>query len=184
MKRVALYGGSFDPPHMCHVLIATWVLCRGGVDEVWLVPVKGHAFGKNLRPYDVRCRMIGAAVRHLGPQVRIERIEDELPVPSYTIDTVRALLAREPLELTLVMGSDEYSVRHRWRAWSELEALLGGRILVVGRGEDADAGAAAFSVPSLSSTEVRRRVADGEPYWWMVPEPVREIIEAEGLYRG
>jgi nicotinate-nucleotide adenylyltransferase len=184
-KRVALYGGSFDPPHMAHVLIATWVLCRGEVDEVWLLPVKGHAFGKALRPFEVRCRMVAAAVEHLGPQVRVEPIEDTLPVPSYTIDTVRALLAREPLELTLVLGSDEHAKRHQWKAWDELEALVGGRVLVVGRGaEAAGLPEVAFAIPDVSSTEVRRRVAAGEPYGWMVPEAVREMIEREGLYRA
>ena len=83
--RVALYGGSFDPPHQCHVLVATWALCRGGVDEVWLVPALGHAFGKRLTPFETRCRMAAAAVAHLGPRVRVEPIEGRLPAPSYTM---------------------------------------------------------------------------------------------------
>lgn len=182
-RRVALYGGSFNPPHQCHVLVATWVLCRGGVDEVWLLPALGHAFGKELASFETRCRMLEVAVAHLGPHVRVERIEGELPAPSYTVDTVRALLAREPeLEPTLVMGTDAYAERHKWKAWDELERLVGGRILIVGRG-DGDAPTETFRLPDLSSTDVRRRVAAGEPYWWLVPEGVRAIIEAERLYR-
>lgn len=184
-KRVAFYGGSFDPPHMAHVLVATWALCRGGVDEVWLAPALGHAFGKELSPFFTRCRMVAAAVRHLGPRVVVEPIEGRLPAPSYTIDTVEALLREHELELTLVMGADAWAEREKWKRWSDLEALVEGRVLVVGRGEQVvDRGAhEVFTLPDLSSTEVRRRVAAGEPYWWMVPEPVAEIIEAEGLYR-
>ncbi len=188
--RVALYGGSFDPPHQCHVLVATWALCRGGVDEVWLVPALGHAFGKRLTPFETRCRMAAAAVAHLGPRVRVEPIEGRLPAPSYTVDTVRAILsesaerAEADVEVTLVMGADAYAERERWKAWGELEALVGGRVLVVGRGEADGNGAPneAFTLPDLSSTEIRRRVAAGEPYWWMVPEPVMAIIESDGLY--
>ncbi len=193
-RRVALYGGSFDPPHQCHVLVATWVLCRGGVDEVRVLPALGHAFGKQLTPFAVRCEMIAEAVRHLGPSVKVEPIEGRLPVPSYTIDTVRALLAEEDIELTLVMGADAYADRERWKEWPELERLIGGRVLVVGRGDqrrprfeaahgDRDAPNEVFALPDLSSTDIRRRVREGESYWWMVPVGVKAIIEREALYR-
>lgn len=191
VKRVALYGGSFDPPHQCHVLVATWALCRGGaggstLDEVRLVPALGHAFGKSLTPFDVRCAMLTEAVRHLGPRVVVDPIEGSLPVPSYTIDTVKAMMAKEPstaIEVTLVMGADAWAERQRWKAWHELETLIGGRVLVVGRGAEAGP-EGAFALPDVSSTEIRRRVRAGEPYWWMVPEGVRAIIEREGLYRA
>lgn len=187
-KRVALYGGSFDPPHQCHVLVATWALCRGGaggatLDEVRLVPALGHAFGKALTPFPMRCRMLAEAVRHLGPRAIVDPIEGALPAPSYTVDTVRALMAKEPLEVTLVMGADAWAERHRWKAWHELEGLVGGRVLVVGRGADTGPNEA-FALPDVSSTEIRRRVRAGEPYWWMVPEGVRDLIEREGLYRS
>lgn len=188
-ERVAIYGGSFDPPHQCHVLVATWVLCRGGVDEVWLVPALGHAFGKRMTAFETRCRMAEVAVAHLGPYVRVEPIEGRLPVPSYTIDTVRAIISERPdvdVEVTLVMGADAYAERERWKSWPELEALVGGRVLVVGRGDAAGASAAneVFKLPDVSSTEIRRRVAAHEPYWWLVPEAVATIIAHEGLYRA
>lgn len=183
-KRVALYGGSFDPPHQCHVLVATWALCRGGVDEVRLMPARGHAFGKPLSPFDTRCEMLGAAVAHLGPRVTVEPIEGRLPTPSYTIDTVRALLAEEPgLEITLVMGADAYAERTRWKDWDALEQCVGGRVLVVGRGDNLEGAVDQLALPDLSSSEIRRRVRAGEPYWWMVPVAVEAIIAREGLYR-
>jgi len=195
-KRVALYGGSFNPPHMGHVLIATWAVCARGdgagdvplrFDETRLVPALGHPFAKELAPFETRVAMVEAAVRHLGPRVVVDPIEGRLPAPSYTIDTVKALLAAEPeLELTFLMGADAWRDRMKWKAWDELWALLGGRVLVVGRGEDLpeDAPAAGFSLPPLSSTAVREAVREGRPYGWMVPEGVAAIIEREGLYRA
>jgi len=184
MRRVALYGGSFDPPHNAHVLIATWVVCMG-FDEVRLIPVYEHAFGKRLAPFETRCAMLADATRHLGSRVVIERIEAELPGPSYTVDTVRALLVREAdLELTLVMGTDTWAQRTKWREWAALEELIGGRVVVLGRAGFSDPEDVTVDVhlPELSSSEIRRRVAAGEPYGWMVPEAVQARIERERLY--
>lgn len=184
--RVALYGGSFDPPHNGHVLLATWALSRLPIDELWLLPAAGHAFGKTLTPFPTRVAMLEQAFAHLGPRVRIEPIEDELPTPSYTVDTVRALSARHPgTEFSLIMGSDAYATRERWKDWPGLDSLLGGRVLVIGReGAPTDGTVRpAVTLPDFSSTAVRKAVKDGAPFWWMVPEPVEAFIEAQGLYR-
>ncbi|MFO0748615.1 MAG: nicotinate-nucleotide adenylyltransferase [Myxococcota bacterium] len=191
--RVAVYGGSFDPPHVAHVLVATWATCLtrdGGpaFDEVRLVPVAGHAFGKKLTPFEVRCAMLADAVRHLGPRVVVDPIEASLPAPSYTVDTLRAMVAREPgLEATLVMGTDAWADRRKWREWDALAALVGGRFLVLGRAGAADPDDGSVSVdvhlPAISSTEIRRRAKAGEPYEWMVPMEVAARIARDGLYR-
>jgi nicotinate-nucleotide adenylyltransferase len=183
-KRVALYGGSFNPPHHCHVLVATWALCRGGVDEVWLLPAAGHAFGKQLESFELRCLMLEKAVAHLGPRVKVERIEDSLPKPSYTVDTLSALLSREPLELTLVLGTDAYAERHKWKQWARIEELLENRVIVVGReGHPVEGTSPDIVLPDLSSTEVRKRVAANEPIWWLVPPSVEEQIRTHDLYQ-
>lgn len=191
-KRVALYGGSFNPPHMGHVLIATWAVTAQGdgrlrFDETRLVPTLGHPFAKELAPFATRVAMVEDAVGHLGPRVKVDPIEGRLPAPSYTIDTINALLAAEPeLELTWLMGADAWRDRMKWKAWDELWALLEGRVLVVGRGEDlpSDAPAAGFALPPFSSTAVREAVRAGKPYDWMVPEGVAAIIARDGLYRA
>lgn len=187
-KRVAVYGGSFDPPHVAHVLIASWAVCQG-FDEVRLVPVFGHAFGKKLTPFETRCAMLADALAHLGSKVVVDRIEATLPVPSYTVDTLRAMVAREPgLEATLVMGTDAWADRQKWRAWDELARLVGERFMVLGRTgvEDPvgdDAPVVEVHLPAISSTEIRRRATVGEPLAWMVPVEVAARIAREGLYR-
>jgi len=188
-RRVALYGGSFDPPHNGHVLLATWVLCQPGavaVDQLWLLPAAGHAFGKALTPFQTRVAMLERAFAHLGPKVRVEPIENTLPTPSYTVDTVRALCAQHPgTEFSLIMGSDAFATRERWKEWTTLESMLGGRILVIGREGSPTEGSPppAITLPDFSSTAIRQAVKAGTPYWWMVPEAVQHHIESEGLYR-
>lgn len=186
-RRIALYGGSFDPPHNGHVLLATWVLCRADIDELWLLPAAGHAFGKQLTPFGTRTELIAAAFAHLGPKVRIEPIESELPTPSYTVDTVRALSARHPdAVFSLIMGSDSFHTRHQWKEWTTLESLIGGRILVIGRegqGSLPENTRMTVTLPDFSSTAIRRSIAKGDMFWWMVPEPVERLISTHGLYR-
>jgi nicotinate-nucleotide adenylyltransferase len=182
---VALYGGSFDPPHVCHVLVATWVLCREPVDELRVIPVYRHAFGKPLAPFERRCEMLEAAMAHLGPRVRIDRVEARLGGTSYTIDTVRALLAAEPdLALSFVCGTDLFAQRARFKEWDALQTLLGQFIVIGRQGDPAPPGVDVRArLPDVSSTEVRERVASGAPFGHLVPRPVRDLIAAHHLYR-
>ncbi|PKN58364.1 MAG: hypothetical protein CVU56_05685, partial [Deltaproteobacteria bacterium HGW-Deltaproteobacteria-14] len=184
-RRVLLYGGSFDPPHLGHVMAATWALALERFDEVRLVPAFGHPFGKRLTPFLLRCNMVAAAVAHLGPRVRVEAIEGELPAPSYTIDTVNALSAREPgVAWTLMMGADAWADRRKWKAWDALEAKVS--TLVVGRAgaPDPDGVVAETKLPDVSSTEVRRRAAASVAFDRLVPAAVTDLIRAHGLYSG
>ena len=190
-RHVALYGGSFNPPHVCHVLVATWVLCRGDVHEMRLIPVHNHAFGKALAPFDARCQMLRLAFSHLGPAVTVSRIEEELGhATSYTIDTVQALLEMEPDigKLSFVCGADVYAQRRRWKRWETLETLLD--FIVIGR-----QGAPALSddegepiiprvtLPDMSSSALRAAIASGKRLPGWLPTAVEAFIEKEGLYR-
>ena len=182
-RRVALYGGCFDPPHLGHVLAGTWALCRGDVAELWLIPTYQHAFDKDLSPFESRCRMAEAAFQHMGSAVRIERIEEELGGTSYTIETIRALRERHPdTEFVWVCGADAWAGRERWKDWSALEAMLDW--LVIGRSgvdfcaEDSETP----TLPDISSTELRATLRRGEPAdGWISPE-VLKIATNEDLY--
>jgi len=183
-RPVALFGGSFDPPHHGHALIATWALCSGRFEEVRLIPVFAHAFGKPLSDFTLRVRMIEAAVAHLGPRIRVETVEGDLPAPSYTVDTVAALLAREPnLAPTFVVGADAWRSRRDWKDWERLATLVD--FLVIGRANTPppDDASVPFTLPDISSTTIRARIRAGEPTYSMLPPAVRAIVDAEGLYR-
>ncbi|MDB4971182.1 MAG: nicotinate (nicotinamide) nucleotide adenylyltransferase [Myxococcales bacterium] len=180
--RVAVYGGSFNPPHVAHQLAITYVLAtaRPRIDELWLVPTFKHPFDKQLAPYEDRVRMCELAAGPFGDKVKLSRIEEELGGESYTLRTVKALMERHPgVELALVIGADLVAERERWHGWPELKELV--RFIVVGRQGQPSAGG--IELPGVSSTIVRQRVARGESIDALVAADVVEYIAARGLYR-
>ena len=94
--RVAIYGGSFNPPHVGHAMVASWIQWTNRADVVWLLPTFRHAFDKALAPWELRVRMAQALADTVGGGCRVEPVEAELPVPSYTVRTLEVLAARHP----------------------------------------------------------------------------------------
>lgn len=183
-RRVALYGGSFDPPHTAHVLAATWVLCRAPVDAVWLIPTYAHAFGKAMAPFDERVAMLRLAMAHLGPAVRVEPIEAALAPPSFTVQTVDALRQREPdTRFTWLMGTDAYAERERWHDFARLESMVD--FILVGRDgqQDPEGVEVPVHLPAIASSDIRSRLREGRPVAHLLPEAVHRHIAARGLYR-
>jgi nicotinate-nucleotide adenylyltransferase len=191
--NIAVYGGSFNPPHVAHQLACAWVLAtaRPRLDELWMVPTFKHPFDKQLAPYDDRVAMCEQAAALFGGRVKVSRIEEELGPKqdaSYTLRTVEALLKRHPgVRLSLVIGADLVAERERWHGWPTLKGLV--RFIVVGRGgyNDLDNGARAaeaapVALPPISSTDVRARLARGEPVDALVDALVLEYIRNHNLY--
>lgn len=177
--RIAVYGGSFNPPHVAHAMVAAWLLWTDQVDEVWLVPVFRHAFepwhGKTLAPFEERLRWCEAMAADVDPRVRVCPIERELPTPSYTVQTLRALREASPgHRWRLVVGSDVLSTLPKWRDWASIEAEF--EPLVVGREGYPDA-ACPVSFPDVSSTNIRERLARGEPISQLVTRSVARLLQ-------
>ncbi len=167
--RVAVFGGSFNPPHLGHAMVAAWVRWADRADEVWFTPTLQHAFDKSLAPWSARAAACEELAALLGGWASVCRIEAELPVPSYTVRTLDALAARHAdVEFRLVLGADAWEQRASWHQWSRIEKVYSP--IVVGRGARPGLDAPAF--PDLSSTEVRRRLAAGEPVDAWVPARV------------
>jgi len=177
--RIAVYGGSFNPPHVGHAMVAAWLRWTDRADEVWLVPVHGHPFAKDLVSYADRLALVEAVAAGV-PGARACDLERDLPVPSYTIDTLDALAARHPEHaFRLVVGADTLSEVHRWKDWDGIERRY--RPIVVGRqGYPSPPGTVDF--PGVSATEVRARVARGEPVDHLVPAAILARVLA--LYSG
>ena len=190
-KTVALFGGSFNPPHVAHQLVALFVLETAPVDELWFTPTWKHPFHKQLVGYDDRIAMCELAAAALGPRCRVSRIEEEvaqLPgfVASRTLDTVTELSRRHPDHaFRLVVGADILAETDKWYRWDEV--VRAAPLIVVGRGgHDAPHGSAvsALAMPEVSSTEVRARLARGESALPLVPRAVLGYIAERDLYRG
>ncbi|MCB9728640.1 MAG: nicotinate (nicotinamide) nucleotide adenylyltransferase [Deltaproteobacteria bacterium] len=183
-RRVALYGGSFDPPHTAHVLAATWALCRAGVDALYVIPTFRHPFGKELAPFSARVEMLRLAMAHLGPTVHIDTIESERAEPSYTVDTVQALQRREPdTRFVWLLGTDAWAGRERWHDFERLERLVD--FVLIGRDGQPDPPGLPVPVhlPAIASSEIRSRLRAGLPTAHLLPAGVAAWLADHGLYR-
>jgi nicotinate-nucleotide adenylyltransferase len=180
MTEIALFGGSFDPPHVGHLLAAAYVLATEPVAELWFVPVFAHPFQKPLHaPFEHRVQLCGAMASLLR-SARVSRAEEELAGDGRTVDLLEHLRARHPAHrFALVLGSDLDEERKSWKRWDRIEELA--RVVRVSRG--AVEQAAEPRMPMVSSTEVRALLRDGGDASKLVPRPVLEAIRAAGTYR-
>ena len=186
--RVALFGGSFNPPHVAHQLVALYVLETQPVDELWLVPTYAHPFGKRLADYGHRVAMCERAAAPLGPRVRVSRAEAELAarpgfVASRTLDLVEHVAAQGHRP-RLVVGSDILRDADKWHRWSEVVAQA--PLIVVGRaGYLLPPGSTAIDVtmPEISATRIRDLLARGDSsVSGLVPRGVLGYIAEHNLY--
>jgi nicotinate-nucleotide adenylyltransferase len=174
-----VFGGSFDPPHVAHVLAAAYVFAAHGVARVLVTPTAAHAFGKRLASFDDRLRMCELAFAPLR-HVELCPIERSLPQPNYTLTTLQVLAARHPdVQLRLVLGTDLEAETHAWHDFDSIRALAP-PLWVSRQGHETDHGEPAL--PDVSSTEVRRRVLAGEPTTGLLSPAVADYIREHGLY--
>ncbi|MEL6348837.1 MAG: nicotinate-nicotinamide nucleotide adenylyltransferase [Myxococcota bacterium] len=179
--QIAIYGGSFNPPHVAHGMVASWLKWTGQVDEVWMVPVYHHAFegrqDKTLAAYEQRLELCERMCQDLGSGVaRVSDVESRLPAPSYTIDTLRHLAQAHPEHrFRLVVGADVLPQRDAWRDWSGIERDFSP--IIVGRdGYDNPPDVVVF--PGVSSTDIRARLHDGRPFEHLVTARVAAVLRA------
>lgn len=180
----AIFGGSFNPPHLAHVLAVTVVLARFDVERVLVVPTHQHPFAKSLAPYDDRVRMCELAMGWL-PRVEVSRVEEELGGESKTVRTVEHLRAAHPSwNLRFLMGADIVVESPKWYRFDRVAELA--PPIVLGRVGVAYDGAPSPILPAISSTEVRAMIA--EDRWSelgeLVPRRVVDHVKARGLYRA
>jgi nicotinate-nucleotide adenylyltransferase len=194
---VGLFGGSFDPVHLAHLALAHEALRVLALDEVRWMPV-GQAWQKTrpLTAAEHRVAMLRQALAG-EPRFVLDTLETERPGPSFTIDTVRALQARQPhSEWFLLLGQDQFAGFHSWQHWQELLTLV---VLAVAKRPGAPVSAPNSAHPAVtaspyrvvpmplmavSATDIRARVAAGQSISSLVPTEVARYIETHGLYRS
>lgn len=174
--RVAVYGGSFHPPHVGHAMVAAWVRWTDQADAVWLVPTYDHPFGKDLAPFATRVAWCEAMAADVGDFVHVSDIEARLEGTSWTVRTLQALADAHPEHsFRLLLGADAWASRDAWRDWATIERDF--VPLVVGRpGHPPIPGAPVF--PDVSSTQVRALLAAGEPVDGLVTASVARQLAA------
>ncbi len=176
--RIGLFGGSFNPPHLGHAMVAAWLLWSDRVDEVWLVPTYDHPFAKELLPFSDRLTLVKSMAESVDPRIVVSEIERELPQPSYSLQTLRHLqkLHKEH-SFRLVVGADVLLEIGAWHRWDLIMAEF--KPIIVGRvGYEPVEGAPQF--PLISSTEIRRMLAAGKDVSHLVASStVKSLV---GLY--
>jgi nicotinate-nucleotide adenylyltransferase len=181
MRRVAVFGGSFNPPHVSHVLAVSYVLAVEEVDHVLVVPAWAHPFRKHLAPFEHRFAMCERAFADLR-RVAVSDVERELGGESRTIVTLRALAQRHPdWAMRFVIGSDILGETHKWFAWDEIVALA--PLIVLARVGFPAREPRAQVLPEAASRDVRAMIARGEDVSSLVPREVLAYLRAHDLYR-
>ena len=192
MKRIGIFGGSFNPIHNGHIALAQAVLRQCALDEIWLMVSPQNPLKRNsadlLDDY-LRLEMAQKALEGVEG-VKACDYEFRLPRPSYTFDTMEALSADYPQhQFTLLIGGDNWE---RFPQWYRHDELLQRYPIVIYPREDSPIDEASLPpnvrlvhtpLINISSTDIRRRIREGRSIARLVPRAVADIILQEGLYR-
>jgi nicotinate-nucleotide adenylyltransferase len=188
--RIGLFGGTFDPPHVGHIAAAVNVRHALGLDVVRMVvandPYQKSAT-RDISPADARMEMVRAACEGI-PGLEVSDVEITRGGPSYTFDTVRELHNEHPdAEVFVIIGSDTASRLETWHKWNELADMV--TFVVIARDVEeltlpstVDLVRVDVPVIECSSTELRRRLCDGDDTTHLLSQSVVDVIHAHNLY--
>ncbi|MBL4819354.1 MAG: nicotinate (nicotinamide) nucleotide adenylyltransferase [Deltaproteobacteria bacterium] len=166
---IGILGGSFDPPHLGHQMLALAALSTTPIGEVWIVPCASHAFNKPLSPFEHRLKMCEYAFSHLR-SVQVLDLERDLPKPNYTVQTLEAIQeARPDLKLYFVMGSDLMADFDKWEGHEKIREIA--ELVIVDR---------KTLLPQAKSTTIRSVVPRQD--FSNLDLKVRDYIQKTGLY--
>jgi nicotinate-nucleotide adenylyltransferase len=199
MAGLGIFGGTFDPPHLGHLILAAEAYYQLDLDRLlWvLTPDPPHKRNKFITPLQHRLDMLRVTIAG-DPNFELCPVDIDRPGPQYAVDTVRILKEQQPgQDWIYLMGGDSLRDLHTWRNPQELVASVSALGVMVRPGVKIDLddlekkirGVSAkvrfIDAPliGISASEIRQRVVDGLPYRYLVPLEVYKIIHERGLYR-
>ena len=195
-RRIALYGGTFDPPHFGHLSLAIDMVENLGYDEIWFCPARQnpHKEESSKVPKEHRIKMLELALSHL-PCARVVDLELNRSGPSYMIDTVEELLGKleSNTKLELIMGQDLVGALPRWKRIEDLVKKISVRVGLrpgydfekTGNNlidEWVEKGCVTTRSLEISGTELRSRLAAGKICVHLLPTNVLDYIKENQLY--
>jgi nicotinate-nucleotide adenylyltransferase len=197
--RIGIFGGTFDPPHIAHLILADEACSQLGLEGLlWvLTPDPPHKQGQPITPLEDRLAMVQAVLAD-NPLFMLSRVEIDRPAPHYALDTVRLLSAQYPgCELIYLIGSDSLRDLPTWHQPGEFVEVC--HCLGVMQRPDVkiDLAALETQIPGLtrkirlihgplieiSASQIRQRVSQGAPFRYYVPKVIYDIIQERRLYR-
>ena len=185
MKKIGIFGGTFDPIHHGHLILAHDAIEQLQLDELVFIPaaISPHKLDRTPTPADARVEMLRAAIEG-EPQFCLDTLELERPAPSYAVDTVEALRIREPdAQFVYLIGEDNVARLSTWHRFAELSQMVQFAVL------DRTGLKTEHPFPTvrrhvdISATDIRNRVARGQSIRYLVPPAVEKIIRERQLYR-
>lgn len=184
--QIGLFGGSFDPVHHGHLILARDAMEQLGLERVTFIPanISPHKLARPPVPASIRCEMLAAAIEG-EPGFEMDTCEVEREGVSFAVDTVRLMKQRHPgAGFYYFIGEDNLAALHTWKEIDELQRLT--QFAVLARG--AVPPDCSFPVVSrqidISSTDIRNRIARGLPVRYLLPDKTCVILERHGLYRN
>ncbi len=201
--RVGIFGGTFDPVHHGHLVLAEQCREQGRLDQVWFVPAyrPPNKLEQSLTRFEQRVEMLSLAIAG-NPAFRVEELEKERTGPSYTVDTITQLQQRHPgQDFWLLVGSDTLADLPNWYEPRQLVCRVGLLVMArpgtpvttageiqsrLGLGPEAPVRLEVVQTPALdiSSRDLRRRVAQGRSIRYFLPRAVEVYIQEKRLYQG
>ncbi len=187
---IAVFGGSFDPPHLAHTMAAAYVLAGYPVKRLLIVPTYCHPFDKPLADFEHRLQMCTLAMADLAHErVEISPVERDIGGKSLTLRTLQELRRQMPnAQLRLLVGSDILQETARWHQFDRVTELAP-PIWLNRAGhprpkttEVPDVPDSGPLFPDISSTEIRRRIAKGQSTQGLLAHTVAAYIQSHGLY--
>jgi len=197
--RIGIFGGTFDPPHLGHLILAAEAQDQLGLERLlWvLTPDPPHKQGQVIRPAEVRLQMVQAALAD-NPAFELSRVELDRPGPHYALDTVQLLQGQFPeADLFYLIGGDSLHDLPTWHQPAALIRACAGLGVMRRPGDGVDLAHLESLFPGLSakvhfveaplleiaSSQIRSRIAAGKPYRYYLPAGVRALIEENGWYQ-
>ncbi len=186
MKKIGIYGGSFDPVHHGHLILAREALETLALDEVIfiLAAQSPHKPNRAPAPASLRWEMLTAAIAD-EPGFSASRLEIDRPPPSYSVETIESLRAAHPeAQFFFLVGEDNLPELRTWHRFDDLQKLVQFVIL------DRSGAEVEYDYPvirrkiDISATTIRKRVASGQSIRYLVPEAVAQVIRRENIYQG
>jgi len=184
-ERIGLYGGTFDPIHHGHLILARDVQEELNLDRVIFIPAaqSPHKTDRMASPANIRLAMIQAAIAGESA-FEVNDLELQRKGISFAIDTVREILLKyTDSQLFFLIGQDNLSSLHTWKEIDTLKKLVSFVVLARGRVQTADSGVIPSRMVDISSSEIRRRTFNHQSIQYLVPDKVRAIIEQQNLYK-
>lgn len=183
-EKIGLFGGSFDPIHHGHLILARDAMESLGLDRVIFIPVKvsPHKLARPPAAARLRCEMVEAAIAG-EPRFGMDACEAEREGPSFAVDTVRLMRQRFPqAEFFYFIGEDNVPALHTWKEIDAMKALATFVVLARGDSEPVEDFPVISRNIDISSTDIRNRIARGLSVRYLLPDAVCAILARHQLY--